>query len=102
MRHLYRSTIFLLLITSICMSAFTVSASEILADTEIESFEEYPTTPIELIIKCDIFEQLDDRKSVVDISAYKLTENEAETLFDEVIDENAFVSKRFKSNASPL
>jgi len=68
MRHLYKSTIFLLLMTSICMSAFMVSANEILADTEIESQEEYPTTPIELIIKCDIFEQLDDRNPIVDIS----------------------------------
>lgn len=91
MRYLYKSTIFLLLTTILCMCAFSVSANETLADTVIESIEEYPTTPIELIIKCDIFEQLDDRNSVIDISAYNLTEEETEKLLYEVIDENAFV-----------
>ncbi len=91
MKCLYEKIMFMLMITIMCIGAFVVSAEEILTDIDIESIEEYPTTPIELIIKCDIFEQLDDRNSVVDISAYNLAENEAETLFNEVIDENAFV-----------
>lgn len=59
--------------------------------TEIEIMVEYPTTPIELIIKGDIFEQLVNRNSVVDVSAYNLSETEAKNLLHEVIDENASV-----------